>query len=110
MSCASLKGKLSRQYWLNMELWVNTHAAKLLVTCAVLAAALWLLYSSLKESCKIHIDKRFVAWLLDCAAIGCMVPCWSACTLTAQPTLATFVLLSVKVLLFRGADAEPAAF
>ena len=29
---------------------------------------------------------------------------------TAQPTLATFVLLSVKVLLFRVADAEPAAF
>ncbi len=40
--------------------------------------------------CRMYINKRFVAWLLDCAAISCMVQCWSA------GSSLTFVLLSVE--------------
>ncbi len=43
-----------------------------------------------------HANKRFAACPVDCAAISCMVQCWSACTLTAQPAVAIFVLPSLE--------------
>ncbi len=94
LSCASPKGLttvLAKNGIRGERLCSQNFGQLCCLGCCVVAARLLP-----KGSCKMHIDKRFVAWLLDCAAIGCKVRRWLACTPTAHPRLATCGLLRLE--------------